>query len=367
MSFEGFPFNIGWELTLACNLRCNHCASSAGLPRPKELTTDEALRLCDQFPTLLVQEVDFTGGEPLLRKDWSDIATYLKHLGISINILTNGMALEPRVVHQMKEVGISNVGISLDGLEMTHDNIRGRKGSFRHVINSIEMMQKEYLSIIVITTVNDLNIAELPNILHLLQSIGIRQWRLQPLIPIGRARYFKDLEMDSQRILELGYFIRYWTPRAEKAGLQIICSDGLEYIDNKWITDRPWRGCPAGWVTCGITSDGKVKGCLSLPDEIVEGDLRTTDLWDIWFHPDAFAYTRRPLSNQLGSNCRSCDKSIECLGGCSSNSYAATKNFHNDPYCFYRLNKASNPCMTNNTESNVVQLQETTSLFGNSY
>src|SRR5689334_17492757 len=57
MGFEGFPLIVGWELTLACNLRCRHCASSAGLPRDNELTIEESLAICDQFPPLLVQEV----------------------------------------------------------------------------------------------------------------------------------------------------------------------------------------------------------------------------------------------------------------------------------------------------------------------
>ena len=58
MTFDSFPLFVNWELTLACNLRCRHCGSSAGKKRPDELTTDEALAICDQLPALLVQEVD---------------------------------------------------------------------------------------------------------------------------------------------------------------------------------------------------------------------------------------------------------------------------------------------------------------------
>lgn len=341
MSFEGFPFNLGWELTLACNLRCNHCASAAGLPRHNELTKEEALKICDQFPELLVQEVNFTGGEPLLSPYWAEIALYLKDLGISTNIITNGLALDPKIVSQMKNVGISDVGISLDGLETTHDHIRGHKGSFKQVLRSIELLQQENIRIIVITTVNNLNIDELPAILHLLQSVGIQYWRVQPLIPTGRANNFKKLYMDDAGILKLGKFIQCWEPKSKNEGTHIICSDGLEYIDGISNCERPWRGCPAGWVTCSITSDGKVKGCLSLPDNLIEGDLRKDDFWSIWFHPDSFAYTRRFSDKELGSNCSSCNKAMECLGGCSSNSYAASGKFHNDPYCFYRINKNS--------------------------
>lgn len=342
MTFEGLPFTVGWELTLLCNLRCKHCASSAGLPRPNELTTEEALKICDQFPALFVQEVDFTGGEPLLRKDWKEIARYLVKLGITTSIITNGLALGHETISEMKQVGIANVGISLDGLEGTHDSIRGFRGSFQHVLKSINLLLKEKVNIIVITTVHDLNIHELSDIRQLLQSLGVRLWRLQPLIPLGRVADIKELKLSPQELLELGKFIRYWTPKAAIKGLQIICSDGLEYIEGTEMPHKPWRGCPGGVVACGITSDGKVKGCLSLPDEIVEGDLRKNDLWDIWFHPESFSYSRSFCKEQLGNNCIDCDKGSECKGGCSVSSYAATGIFHNDPYCFYKIDKMSN-------------------------
>jgi radical SAM protein with 4Fe4S-binding SPASM domain len=342
MSFEGFPYVIGWELTLACNLRCNHCASSAGLPRPNELTTAEALKICDQFSDLLVHEVDFTGGEPFLRKDWMEIAQYVVGLGITTNIVTNGLAVDSKTVAEMKQVGISNVGISLDGLEKTHDTIRGLKGSHQHVLKTIGLVQEANINVIVITTVNDLNIHELSDIRQSLQSLGVSLWRLQPLIPIGRVKNCRELEMSSQGILELGNFIRAWTPKAATKGMQIICSDGLEYIEGTENPNNPWLGCPGGVVACGITSDGKVKCCLSLPDEVVEGDLRKNDLWDIWFHPESFTFSRNFVLDQLGYNCISCDKGSECKGGCSVSSYAATGDFHNDPYCFYKINKMNN-------------------------
>lgn len=342
MAFESFPFEIGWEMTLACNLCCKHCASSAGLPRPSELTTKEAFDLCDQFPDLLVKEVDFTGGEALLRTDWMDIAIYLKDLEISTNILTNGLSLKSDTVSNIKEAGISAVGISLDGLEQTHDYIRGHKGAFKHVIRSIKMLKQANINLIVITTVNALNIDELPMILQLLQSEGVHSWRVQPMIPIGRVRDFGDLGLEAKWIMDLVRFVRDYRPIAKAKGMRIICGDGLELVDENWI-DMPWRGCPAGLVTCGITSDGKVIGCLSMPDELVEGNLRKKSLWDIWFDPDSFAYTRRFSKSQLGPNCDSCDKSLECLGGCSTCSYAATGHFHDNPYCFYRTNEMIEP------------------------
>jgi len=132
MVFEGFPLVIGWELTLACNLRCGHCASSAGTPRKNEFTLDEALHLCDQFPFLLVQEVDFTGGEPLLHPGWPEIAARLGELKIPIRMVTNGLLLKENIPRLLK-AKIATVGVSLDGLETTHDRVRHRPGLFRQV------------------------------------------------------------------------------------------------------------------------------------------------------------------------------------------------------------------------------------------
>ncbi|HEX7445746.1 MAG TPA: radical SAM protein, partial [Methanothrix sp.] len=283
LSFDGFPLIIGWELTLACNLRCKHCGSSAGQPRPGELTREEALKLCDQFPALLVQEVDFTGGEPLLRSDWAEIAEHLRDLGIKTEILSNGIALEPEVISKMKEVGISGVGISLDGLEQTHDLIRAQKGSFQHVLAGIKRVLEAGIPLTIITTVNALNIDQLPEIGELLKSLGVERWRLQPIVPFGRVKGSTELVLNEQTYLQLEEFANSW--RALEGEMELICTDGLNYFNEINRPDYPWRGCPAGLGTCSITSDGKVKGCLSLPDEIIEGDLRKNDLWDIWFDP----------------------------------------------------------------------------------
>ena len=339
MGFEGFPHIIGWELTLACNLRCRHCGSSAGLARANELTLKESLAICDQFPALLVQEVDFTGGEPLLRPDWPRIVAHLGKLGISTKILTNGLTLGPDTVAQMKEVGIAAVGVSLDGLEATHDYIRGYNGLFHCVLTGIDRVLNAGLPLTVLTTVNALNLNELPSLFELLRSLGVSRWQIQPIFPLGRVSEAAELQLTEQAYMQLGNFVQHWGPEAEKTGLEILPSDSFGYFTERDTREPPWRGCPAGLYACGITSDGKIKGCLSLPDEVIEGDLRQHDLWDIWFHPDSFAYTRQFSTEELGPACHSCDKAEQCHGGCSAMSYGSTESFHNDPYCFYGIRK----------------------------
>lgn len=333
MAFERFPLVVGWELTLACNLRCGHCASSAGIPRPNEFSLKEALDLCDQFPALLVQEVDFTGGETLLHPDWINIAMRLSELRITTRLVTNGLLLKENIP-LMKEADITTVGVSLDGLEFTHDLIRNRSGLFRQVIAGVEAALAAGLPTVVITAVNNRNVSDLPKLFDFLKRLGIRHWQVQPTFALGRAKEGKELWLSETSFMEMGEFIHKHVTACKTAGFRMMPADGVGYFTGLDTREPAWRGCAAGILSCGITSDGKVKGCLSFPDHLIEGDLRESDLWDIWFNDASFAYNRSFSLGELGEHCAGCEFGEYCKGGCAVMSYASTNQFHNDPYCF---------------------------------
>jgi radical SAM protein with 4Fe4S-binding SPASM domain len=336
MSFESFPFIVGWELTLACNLRCQHCASSAGLPRENELSLGECLAICDQFPALLVREVDFTGGEPLLKAGWEKIAVRLCELGIPTHLVTNGIGLTPDTVGRMKDAGLDGVGVSLDGMEATHNYVRGHDGMFRMVIAGLERLVAAGISSTVITAVNSQNISELPQVFQLLQSLGVSAWQIQPIFPSGRSSERPELQLDESQFLELGRFTADWSCKGRESGLQLRPADSCGYF-TELATGPEWYGCNAGITAVGIMADGRIKGCLSMPDELADGDLRKNDLWDIWFRPGAFAYSRDCEDSMLGPNCVGCEHGEQCRGGCTSMSYTTTGRIHNDPFCFHGI------------------------------
>lgn len=336
MTFEGLPLVVGWELTLACNLRCGHCASSAGLPRPNELSLDESLEICDQLPHLLVQQVDFTGGEPLLHTHWPQIVFRLNDLKIPVRMVTNGSLLKENVP-LLAEASIATVGVSIDGLEATHDHIRKLPGLFRKVVDGIEAALAAGVPTAVIPAANNLNVSELPELLIFLKELGIRHWQVQPTFSLGRAIEEKQLGLSESTFLQLAEFVRTNSTRSEAEGICLMPADGLGYFTELDTRTNPWQGCSAGLASCGITSDGKIKGCLSLPDHIVEGNLRERDLWSIWFDEASFSYNRHFSLEDLGEFCAGCEFGEQCKVGCGVMSYAATKRFHNDPYCFHAI------------------------------
>jgi radical SAM protein with 4Fe4S-binding SPASM domain len=268
----------------------------------------------------------------------------LRTLGINTKIITHGGNLRPHTIRQMQELGIAGVGISVDGLEKTHDYVRGREGLFRKVATSIDRVLAADLPLTVITAVNGVNVNELPELFGMLRRAGVYRWQIQPVFHLGRIHESSELELTDRTYMKLGSFVREYVPVAETVGLEILLSDSFGYFTDFDTRAAPWHGCQAGLVSCGITSDGKIKGCLSLPDELIEGDLRERDLWDIWFDPESFTYTRGFALADLGPSCGWCDKGEKCRGGCSAMSYGATQRFHNDPFCFYRIKRQARMC-----------------------
>jgi radical SAM protein with 4Fe4S-binding SPASM domain len=337
MGFEGFPYIIGWELTLACNLRCRHCASSAGVNRSRELTREESLAICDQFPALLVDEVVFTGGEPLLSPNWSAIADRLRELEIKTGMVTNGLPITDEVAQRMQDCQLTAAGISIDGPEHIHDRIRGARGVFRKTLRGIERLRKAAINITVITSITALNIALLDEIHAIVSAVGAWKWQLQPLFPLGRGSADPELRLSEADFLRMGEYIHRLGSQPGGSGPKVVPADSCGYFSYLDLSEYGWNGCNAGRYSCGIMSDGRVKGCLSWPDWTVEGDLRKDDLWSIWFRPGAFARLRAFTADDMRGPCRGCEMAEQCGGGCQAMSLATSGDWHADPYCYRRL------------------------------
>ncbi len=333
--FESFPFLLGWELTLKCNLRCRHCASSAGLERENELSLTEAEAIAEQLPDLLVAEVVFTGGEPLLSPLCLPLARRLRDLEILVGAVTNGTLLSARMLAELREAGIHALAVSVDGVGATHDELRQLDGLYERVISGISRALDAGFTVTAITAANPLNLNQLDELRVELQRRGVRRWQVQPMFSLGRSKQNQDLELTFDGYLELCRFVE--RNRVSEDGMRVFAADGIGYCAEPELTNEGWTGCGAGITSCGIMSDGRVKGCLSWPDWTIEGSLRERPFWDLWFDPEAFRYSRQFDSSQLGGTCAGCARGEECKGGCSAISLAMTGRYHADPYCYRAL------------------------------
>src|SRR5262249_21740040 len=135
------PVYAVWEITLRCDLACHHCGSRAGRSRPDELTTEEALDLVRQMKELDVKEVTLIGGEAYLRDDWVEIAAAIRKAGMMCSVTSGGRGFTKERALAAKAAGIQAVSISVDGLEETHDKLRGVPGSHRSAMEALATLQ----------------------------------------------------------------------------------------------------------------------------------------------------------------------------------------------------------------------------------
>jgi len=188
---------VVWNLTRACNLKCVHCYAHAGIrPSVNELDTDQALGVLDDLARFGAPVVLFSGGEPLMRHDLVRLARYAVDKGMRAVISTNGTLITKIKARELKEVGLSYVGVSLDGLESVHDRFRGEEGAFRAAMRGIRNCQDEGLKVGLRFTINRLNRDEVPGVLDLMEREGIPRICFYHLVYAGRGSQLMEQDLD---------------------------------------------------------------------------------------------------------------------------------------------------------------------------
>jgi 12,18-didecarboxysiroheme deacetylase len=152
-----------------------------------ELTTDEGKRLIDDLAAFGAPVILFSGGEPLARKDLPELAEYAVQKGMRAVISTNGTLITPEVAQTLKRIGLSYVGISLDGMEAVNDKFRGVPGAFKKAMAGIENCKAAGIKVGLRFTVNKANVEEIPKIFDLLEERDIPRVCFYHLVYAGRG------------------------------------------------------------------------------------------------------------------------------------------------------------------------------------
>jgi radical SAM protein with 4Fe4S-binding SPASM domain len=340
------PRYVVWELTLACNLRCGHCGSSAGRARDDELSLGEMLQLCDDLAQLECERLTLLGGEPLVHPHWADVARRIRSNGFRANVITNGWTLHrPQLCDLIQEVGLTIVGVSLDGMGPSHDRLRRRPGSFARVAEGIKLLRERDVPVAVSTVVTSDSLSELSEMHAYLTEEQVKVWQLQIVAPLGRMGLSDPSLVPPDRLPELFEFVT--KAFAATSGPRLDLSDNVGYYGSafeRWVGkhrpqhNRIWGGCYAGIQALGIDSNGDIKGCQSLPSRapFIEGNVRNGSLRDIWCDPEAFAYTRKFDGSQLRGYCADCQYGLLCKAGCTSQAVAFTGQPGDNPMCLHR-------------------------------
>ncbi len=190
---------VVWNMTRRCNLKCVHCYAQA-LDRhfPDELTTAEGKLLLDDLAAFGCPVVLFSGGEPLMRPDLVELAAYAVEKGMRAVISTNGTLITPGIAQELKHIGLSYVGISLDGMESVNDRFRGVKGAFQRAMEGIAACREAGIKVGLRFTMNRRNAAEIPAIFDLLESQDIPRVCFYHLVYAGRGSKLMEEDLSHE-------------------------------------------------------------------------------------------------------------------------------------------------------------------------
>ena len=306
------PSYVIWDCTRRCNLNCLHCGAVKE-KYPFELSTEQIKSYLNQLAALKVGTFAVTGGEPLLRKDLSEVLYHAWQRGLKTGIATNGFLVDQTAAEWIKTAHVHSVQVSLDGLEPTHNRIRGNDQSFTRAVHAIELLNKLKVPLVsVATTVTSLNFSEIDEIRQFLFHLGIRLWRLAFVMPIGRA-YQSNIYPDIDQFIWLLEYVK----EHNSSKLHIYLGENLTFLGDweKQVRNGPVI-CPIGFTACCIGVDGNVRGCPEQPDtaENQEGSLLETPFQKIWQKGFSRYRKREVLTTDV--NCSNCRSKNECYGGC---------------------------------------------------
>jgi radical SAM protein with 4Fe4S-binding SPASM domain len=351
------PIYVVWETTMRCDHACSHCGSRAEFSRPDELKTKELFEVADQLIRIGTREVTLIGGEAYLRSDVYELVEYLTKAGIYVAIQTGGLGLTNRRIDKLKKAGLRGIGVSIDGPADVHDVLRGRVGSWEAGMDSIRRAQEAGFNITSNTQVNQLTVGRLRETAYAIKDAGVKVWRIQLTVPMGRAADRPEWLLQPWQILqvidEMAEIKTEILMDAYERGIpphkvmNVTMGNNVGYYgqhehllrSSPGVVAKAWHGCQAGKYTLGIESDGQIKGCPSLPTApYIGGNIRNVTLDELWATPE-ISFVRNRTTEELWGHCKSCYYAEVCRAGCSFTTHCFLGKRGNNPLCYYRADK----------------------------
>ena len=327
-----------WESTLRCNVHCLHCGSDCSSSEvTPDMPAEDFLNVLDKSVTPHVDPhkvlIIISGGEPLMRTDLAEVGKALYQRGYPWGMVTNGLALTEKRFKELMQSGLRSMAISFDGMKDNHNWMRQHPLAFDRATRAIKLAAQygvQHSSKVqdgstlnnteqaqsakrlvwdVVTCVNQRTIHQLDEMREYLWSIGVRNWRLITIDPMGRAAENPELMLSPEQHRYVLDYIR----EKRKEGLHISYScEGFMPDYEGEIRDYLFH-CMAGVSVASILIDGSISACTSIRGKYYQGNIYHDDFWDVWenrFEP----YRNRKWMKQL-EPCNNCKLFRYCEGG----------------------------------------------------
>ena len=273
-----------WESTLRCNVHCLHCGSDCvSSTQTPDMPAKDFLHVIDTEITPHVNPnkvlIIISGGEPLMRKDLAEVGSALHRRGYPWGMVTNGLALTEAKFHELRQAGLCSLTVSCDGLEEDHVWLRQHPLAFQAATRAIRLCVADpSLKWDVVTCVNQRTIDHLPAIREYLWGLGVRNWRLFCIAPMGRAADNPELLLSDRQFKQLLDFI----VAEREAGRQVSFSCEGFLGDYEGRVRNHLYQCAAGISVASILIDGSISACTSIRGKFYQGNIYKDSFWNVW-------------------------------------------------------------------------------------
>ena len=362
------PFEIVWNFTYQCNLRCKHCYENAGGPKRPELSTEEAKQVLDVLSKIAgigLPALSFSGGEPLARRDFFELAAYAKKRVGYVSIASNGTLITKDNAKKIKDAGIDYAEISIDGATPgVHDEFRGIPGAFERAMEGVKNCVEEGIDTCIATTIHRDNLSELNKLIELSKQLGVRFMHFN-YIPTGRAKAYVELDLtpdERLHVLEtigkeiIGLYLQAKEEELKRGKSNVkvdrffstcpqyasVTKELSRRFGEKFMVEAHYAakkgvenvanflgGCGAGRLYCCLEPNGDIKPCVFFPTnkDTVLGNILKDNFEQIWDkHPLLWKLRiRENLEDYIVDGkrvgCGSCPDKYIC-GGCRARAHS---------------------------------------------
>ena len=351
---EGMGPVVVWNSTKTCNLKCRHCyMESDSRKYNNELTTDEAKKFIDDLADFKVPVLLFSGGEPLIRPDFFELAEYAANKNVRPTLSTNGTLITREVAQRIKDIGVGYVGISLDGLKEVNDKFRGVDGAYEKAMKGIENCVAVGQRVGLRFTINQHNLRDLENIFDFIEEKQINRVCFYHLVYSGRGNQMMDEDVtpaESRRAMDI---IIKRTKDFEERGLQKEILTVDNHCDGVYMYLKAIKegdSSTAAQIKHYISTNGGNRSGIAFgevdpfgyvhPDQFTQhhtfGNVRNRKFGDIWTDTSnpimSGLKNRKPL---LKGRCAKCKFLDNCNGNFRTRAEAKTGDFwQSDPSCY---------------------------------
>src|SRR4030042_1409571 len=311
-------------ITSACNMRCQYCSVRKPYKRIRELSTEEWKKIIRKLARLGVFQIGFTGGEPTLRKDLVELASFVTSLNCTFNLTTNCWHVDEKLIVELKKAGMRQCQVSLDShIPEINDELRA-KGSFERVKKTIQLLKEQNIAVGVDCVVSNNNLEFIP---ELVDWLGKQNVPFLTLIKIKQG----DLSLDKFQSLLPDYdsYARLIEQLCNRGNnnpcITLDCGSvsNLEYsLNPDELKKVPIAGCPVGHTLLSVAPNGDMGPCVALSaPEFKIGNALTDNLRDIWNNNPCLQALRQVKARVRGS-CGECERLDHWRAGCRGIAYS---------------------------------------------